>query len=155
MKKLRSKILKIDIDTKLDKKQILVFKKTRIAILNSLGIKVLKIIEHPSPSKKGHHFWIHTNKLISNNERNFYEFISGGDVTRYHINKRRIKRGFEYWSKLFSRVKWKRPKDFDKRHALKIISKSEMLKYEKKFLISYIEREYAFKKKIFGIIKGR
>jgi len=148
-------VLKIDIDTKLNKKEMQTFKNTRTAVLNSLGIKVLKIIEHPSPSKKGHHIFIHINKKIPDERKNFLEFLCGGDITRYHINKRRIKRGFKYWDKMFSRVKWKRPKDFDKRHALRIINKSKMLKYEKKFLIDYIEREYKFKKKIFGIIKGR
>lgn len=101
-------ILKLDVDIKVPKKWIELWKKTRIAILESLGYKVEKIIIHPS-SKRGFHGWIYIKEKTTDKETNMLQWLLGDDTTRVFINMLRIKRGFIYWNKLFSRVRWRKP----------------------------------------------
>lgn len=103
-------ILKIDVDFKLPKKWVEMWKASRKGMLESLGFKVSDIVIHPS-DKRGFHAWIHmeTNgsKLrMTPTDKNRLQWLCGDDVGRVLINQARIKRGIDWdkGNKLFSKV---------------------------------------------------
>ena len=99
-------ILHLDWDWKPPKKWIEAWKKTKTAMLESLGYKVTDIIMRESPSKKGYHIWIHleTAKPIPDEQLNMLQWLCLDDPVRVRINQLRIRRGLRrFWNKLFAR----------------------------------------------------
>lgn len=104
-KTLEKYIFKVDVDLRIDD-WMEPFKKTRRAILNQLGFEVEEIIDNPSSSSKGHHFFIHAigKGGLSDFDMNRIQFLLGDCQTRVKINRLRIeKRGLQkFWNKMYS-----------------------------------------------------
>lgn len=104
------KILKIDVDYKLGKKWIEIWKKSRIGMLESLGFVVDDVVIHPS-DKRGFHCWIHldangSKMKMTPTTLNHLQWLCGDDPGRCIINQARIRRGIDWdrGNKLFSKV---------------------------------------------------
>ena len=101
-------IFKIDLDLKLGKKQLQSFIETRRAIIESLGMKLLRYRE--DSSKRGHHLWFYCEgKNMNERQINFTQFLLGDDIGRCKINAARIRRGVRDWNVIFDHVIWRRP----------------------------------------------
>ena len=87
--------------------------KTRKAIAEALGYSLKRVIVRESPSKRGHHVWLHLEspKPLTDMERLKLEFLFGSDVGRCWLNYLRIKRGIQHWDKRFSVIVWSSPID--------------------------------------------
>lgn len=110
-------VLKIDVDFKLPKKWMDIWKTSRKGMLESLGFKVNDIVIHPS-DKRGFHAWIHieTNGSIlkmTPTDKNRLQMLCGDDIGRVLINQARIKRGIDWdkGNKLFSKVLYRSKMD--------------------------------------------
>lgn len=103
-------VLKIDLDVKLHKhrKWLEAWKRSRIGLYESLGLKVEKIIVKPSrvDGGRGVHAWIYvvSEKPLSDRDLCWLQLLGGDDPTRFRINMMRVRRGFRFWNKLFSRT---------------------------------------------------
>lgn len=121
-------VIRIDVDSSLLPKWQEEYLETRRAILERLGIKVVKVIIRKSgellpwivptggleqPKRPPHfHLWLHieTPKPLSDLERLKLQFLAGDDLGRCHINWLRItKRRSPLWDKLFGYIAWRRP----------------------------------------------
>ena len=104
-------VLKVDVDLKLPKKWIELFKKSRKGMLESLGFKVTDIVIHPS-SRRGFHAWFHieSKKPLNPKDLAYLQFLCGDDKGRFLLNLWRIKRGISWKraNKMFSEVLWRR-----------------------------------------------
>ena len=103
-------VLKIDIDRRIDKWGWMEdYERAVRAVCREFGLKVVDFIWSASSSGKGIHVWIHVEgPELSDEELNKLQFLCGDDRTRVYINRMRIKRGVQYWNKLFSRVLWEK-----------------------------------------------
>lgn len=97
-------VLKMDIDFLPEESWMKLYKETRVMMLESLGFKLVEIIEHKS-SYKGIHIFMHIEgRELSSKEINMLQWIVGNDDhTRCKINAWRIERGILHWNKIFDR----------------------------------------------------
>lgn len=113
-KDFNDEIFKIDLDTRIDKFGWLDdYKKMVADIMQRFGYSVNRIISRASPSGRGLHIWIHVKgpEIKDERIRNKLQMFCGDDNTRVWINQMRIEKGIPLWSKMFSKVIWKRPND--------------------------------------------
>lgn len=104
-----TRMLKIDVDIKMNDRLMQRWLLTRRAILKSLGYVHCRV--EPFTTKHGKHFYIRLSGDVTAKEANELQFMLGDDQTRVKINTKRIKRGVAHWNKLFHHVLYrKRPK---------------------------------------------
>ena len=104
---MNTSVVKLDVDWKPPKKWREEWIETRKLILNHLGYKVVKVVEEPSSSRRGSHYWLHLDKKVSDMTLVRLSYLLGDDETRTRINFLRVKRGIKNWNKLFSKVVWR------------------------------------------------
>jgi len=115
-------IVTTDIDSSLLPKWQEGYIRTRKAILECLGFKLLEVIIRPSGEAlpwletktkgKGFHVWWHieTPKPLSDLERLELQFYLGDDTGRIWINHLRItERHNPHWEKIFGYITWRSP----------------------------------------------
>jgi hypothetical protein len=102
--------IKVDIDFIPPKEWLEVYFREKKAMLERLGFEVIDIIARKSDSQKGLHISFHIEgRELSLEEKNMLNWLCCDDPTRVKINILRIKRGIVYFSKLFSKVLWRKP----------------------------------------------
>jgi hypothetical protein len=78
---------------------------TRKAILEKSGLKLNKVIRHPSSSRRGIHVWLHveSEQPLTDWDKVKLQFFLGDCPIRSMINHRRVWRGIRgFWNKLFA-----------------------------------------------------
>ena len=134
---------KIDIDYKMNRKQLELFKNTRKNMLEFLGFKIKEINTNKS-DKKGRHWWFicEHKKRHTPTELNFIQLLLSDDRGRWLINQRRISRKIpwdDYSNFIFSKIYWRRPADFSKKKFRMLMEKSKLSKEERETITEYVE----------------
>jgi hypothetical protein len=103
--------LKIDCDVKMEGWVRNEWINTRIVVAKWLGLKVSDIIV--KPTQRGFHTYIHivSDRKLTPELINMYQFLLGDDQGRVNINSERIKRNIKGWNKLYARVSYRRPRE--------------------------------------------
>ena len=150
-------IFKVDIDYRMSNVALKLFLETRNYVLKELGYSVKEANYHLS-DKKGHHFWFicECKRKPTPTRHNLIQLLLGDDKGRWLINQTRIERGMpwnDYTNFIFSKVYWRRHKDFSKNKFLQIIKDSDLSKDKKKYCIEYAKNQERICKKFKKILK--
>lgn len=102
-----AQLLKLDVDYYPPRRWLEDWIKTRKAILETLGYKVVRVDIFKS-SRRGFHAYIQIDKPVSAYTLNRLQFLLGDDSTRVKINNWRIKRGIKDWNILYEKVLYRK-----------------------------------------------
>jgi len=113
---------------------------TRKLILEHLGFKIYHIDYELSGTGRGYHvfFICDSERELTDDEINCIQFLLGDDIGRVAINIKRIERGIKYWNKMFSKVLWKRPYDYEYNRFLELMKKENLTEEEKEWITDYV-----------------
>ena len=100
------KVIKLDIDYKMEKELLKEFIETRIILLKHLGYNVIDY--NYRKTKHGYHFWFIVDKDIEDKRLAEIQFLLGDDIRRAKFNFFRAKHNvFKHFNILFSLKEYK------------------------------------------------